>query len=44
MKSLKKKLTATEFMRQTMKRFNYGKFIKTTLIERRKQKNINKDK
>lgn len=41
MKPLKKKLTATEWMRRTMKKFNYGKFIKTTLIERRKQKNIN---
>ena len=44
MKPLKTKLTTTEWMINTMKRFNYGKFVKTTLIERRKQRNLNKIK
>lgn len=44
MKPLKKKMSATEFMRHTLKRFNYGKFLKTTVFERRKQKNINENK
>jgi hypothetical protein len=44
MKPLKHKLTSTEFSKQTDKRSNYKKFIKTTLIQRRKQLNINGDK
>ena len=41
MKPLKRKLSSTEKSRDTEKRFNYKKFIKSTLIERRKQININ---
>ena len=44
MKPLKYKLTSTEFSKQTDKRSNYKKFIKTHLIQRRKQLNIHGDK
>lgn len=41
MKSLKKKMTTTEWMINVLKKVDYGKFMKSTVIERRKQKNIN---
>jgi hypothetical protein len=42
MKPLKVKRTNTEQQIERDNRADYGKFIKTTLKERRKQKNINK--
>jgi hypothetical protein len=37
----KKKLDSTEWYKNIMKKVNYNKFIKSTVLERRKQKNIN---
>lgn len=44
MKPLKKKLSSTEWLRKKMKRYNYGKYLKTSVFERRKQKNIHGNK
>jgi len=44
MKPLKRKLTSTEFSKKQENAANYGKFIKTTLVERGKQRNIFKIK
>jgi len=42
MKQLKKKkLDSLEWYKNIMKKVNYKKFIKTTVLERRKQENIN---
>jgi hypothetical protein len=40
MKPLKKKLSDTDWLKNLMKRWNYNKFVKKTLNERRKQLNI----
>lgn len=44
MKQLKVKLSNSDWYKNIMKKSNYAKFIKTTLIERRKQLKINKTK
>jgi hypothetical protein len=44
MKPLKKKMTSTEWARNIESRVNYKKFLKKTVLERRKQININGDK
>jgi hypothetical protein len=41
MKPLKKKLDRKEFYIDKMKKVGYKKFVKSTLLQRRKQKNIN---
>lgn len=42
MKQLRKnKLSRTEWYKNIMKKVNYKKFIRSTVLERRKQKNIN---
>jgi len=42
MKPLKRKLSRTEWSRNLEIRYNYKKFLKITVSERRKQLNINK--
>jgi len=42
MKPLKKKMTASEWYRNIMKKVNYKKFIRSTMLEKWKQKNIHK--
>lgn len=42
MKRQIKKLSTIEFQKDVMNKINYKKFVKKTLLERRKQKNINK--
>jgi hypothetical protein len=42
MKQLRKnKLNSSDWYRNIMEKVNYKKFIRSTILERRKQKNIN---